>query len=216
MIFGQQPEHEIEVPYEHRHCCWFCGELSHLSVTIPHRGHLVMDCPHPRLIVPSCKECQLLAYKAKVDCIWQVLNFVKEQLIHRYRKDLAIGLNWTPQELAESEFEGGNFSGFQQSAWFMFEVAKERVNYMSWQLVLHGTEIERIEHKEPFLFDGMQFPSIDEAVKHYCLTFDIKPEYLRQALSQVGKERFAYAVRYCRVLAGATPQEVKAALAIID
>ncbi len=214
-MFGQRPEREIDVPFAHRHQCWFCGEPGDKSFQFPHHAHLVINCPHPSLIVPSCTECLSFAKKSEVNTIWHVYSNVKTQLIYKYRKDLAIGLNWTKQELAESDFEGGNFEGFKRSAWFMYEVAKGRVNFVSWPLVLDGLKVEKELIKEEFVFDGVKYPSIDDAIKHYSVAFDIPIHFLQRVLAITGADRFSYAVRYCRLYVGATPQEMRAALATL-
>jgi len=205
-------ENYIEVPFEKRHQCWFCGEPAGNSFGFPHQGHLVLDCPHPSLTLPSCSECQQLALAVKADSIWQVSIEVKRALINKYQKDLAIGINWTKQELAESQFEGGNFAGFQKSAWFMFEVAKGRVNHIGWPLVLNGIELEVAFEKEAFTFDGICYPSIDDAISHYAKAYYLHAAFFKQVVSIMSKERFADAVRFCRLLVGATPQERGAAL----
>jgi hypothetical protein len=215
-MFGLQPEREIDVPFAHRHQCWFCGEPGNQPFHFPHQAYLVIDCTHPSLIVPTCTECHSLAKKSQVNTIWHVYSDVKTQLIHKYRKDLAIGLNWTKQELAESEFDGGNFEGFKRSAWFIFEVAKGRVNFASWPLVLDGLKVEKELTKDEFSFDGVLYPSIDEAIAHYGLIFDIPIHFFEQVLAIIGIERFSYAVRYCRLYVGATPQEMRAALQQLD
>lgn len=213
--FGLQPEFEISVPFEYRHQCWFCAEPANKAFTFPHSGHLVIDCPHPPLIVPSCKECHAIAASIKKDSIWQVLQAVKAKLIEKYRKDLAIGLNWTKESLAESQFEGGNFEGFQKSAWFMYEVAKGRVNFTPWPIELNGQLLEANFDKAVFCFDGVDYPCVDEAIKHYTLTFDIPINFFKQVLAKVGLDDFSYAVRYCRLFKGGTPQELHAAIKVL-
>tara|TARA_Y100000034_G_C6789325_1_gene353286 strand:- start:208 stop:885 length:678 start_codon:yes stop_codon:yes gene_type:complete len=203
----------IDIPFEHRHQCWFCGEPSHVSFTFPHSGYLVIACPHPTLMVPCCGECHTLARKAQVDDIWRVRQSVKAGLIKRYRKDLAIGISWTQEELANSGFEGGNFEGFQRSAWFMYEVAKDRVNYKAWPLSYRGEDLEEVFVKDSFTFDGVTYPSVDDAILHYAQSFGIKVQVMKKALAITGIEAFADAVRFCRLLVGATPDEIKVALA---
>jgi len=117
----------IDIPFPHRHQCWFCGEPSLNTFTFPHdfplpkyqldisplansqnihryhQGYVVLDCPHPTLKVPSCGECHTLALKVKAVDIWLVTKAVKSKLMQRYHKDLAIGVNWTKDELENSE-----------------------------------------------------------------------------------------------------------------
>lgn len=205
-------DNTIDVPFDCRHQCWFCGEPYNASFTFPHSRHIVLACPHPTLSVPSCTECFAYAMKAEADDIFAVRAQVKQQLISRYRKDLAIGLNWTKEELANSGFEGGNFEGFQRSAWFMYEVAKSRVNFKAWPLSLNGVELAEQFEQSSFLFDGVVYPTINDAIIHYCRVFDIKPTLLTKALAKVGIEQFAYAVRFSRLLVGATPDEIRVAL----
>ena len=205
-------DHLIEIPFNNRHQCWFCGEPSSRYFTFPHQYHLVFDCPHPTITLPCCAECSNAANKAKVRNIWQVEQQVKKYLIKKYKKDLAIGLNWTRAELANSEFEGGNFAGFQKSAWFMYQVDKQRVNYQGWKLVLDGVEIEQEYSSEHFQFDGVCYPSIEEAIEHYSENFSLDSNFLRQILSIIGLNRFAQAVRYCRLYIGSTPDEKSQAL----
>ena len=197
----------IEVPFENRHQCWFCAEPADRLFKFPHQHHLVFDCQHATLVLPSCTECNSAAIKAKVRNIWQVKQQVKKFLVKKYKKDLAIGLNWTQEELANSGFEGGNFSGFQQSAWFMYEVAKNRVSFCGWPLVLDGIELAPDEIDENFHFDGVCYPSIDDAIEHYSENFSLDMAFLRQVLAKLGTASFAKAVRTCRLYLGATPDE---------
>ena len=206
----------IDVPFEYRHHCWFCSEPAGHSFTFPHSAHLVFDCLHETITLPSCLECSRAAHKAEVRSIWQVDKQVKIYLIEKYRKDLAIGLNWTQDELANAGFEDGSFAGFQKSAWFMYEVARDRVNFRGWPLVLAGIEIDNEESNREFRFDGVCYPSIDEAIEHYSLNFDLDLGFLRQVLAKMGPSSFAKAVRFCRLYVGATPNEKSQALREIE
>lgn len=202
----------IDVPFHFRHCCWFCSEPAANEFTFPHQRYLVISCPHIPLIVPSCKECMLLAYKVKADTIWQVNFTVKKMLIKKYQTHLAIGINWTKQELENSDFDGGNFEGFKRSAWFMFEIAKTRVNFKGWPLAAMGIDIEEVFSKETFSFDGVIYPSIDEAIMQYTQNFGLPSGYLKETLNSIGTSEFSQAIRFCRLMVGSTPVERKLAL----
>lgn len=201
-----------ETPFTYRQLCWFCGEPNQYLFSFPHKNWLVLQCPHIPIVVPACKECYQFALLAKVDSIWSVHVHVKQCLIKYYRKDLAIGLRWTEEELASSEFEGGNFEGFQRSAWFMYEVAKTRVSFKPWPLTVKGLLLEYETDKEPFFFDGMRYPSIDDAILHYAKTFDLPLHFLKQVIAIVGENRFSNAIRFTRINVGLTPQEQNIAL----
>jgi len=210
--FGIGNSTEIEVPFEFRHRCWFCGEPSQYGFIFPHEQHVVIACSHPQLTVPSCGECLKIANQPKVDSLSQVRFFVKAELINVYRKDLAIGIHWTPESLAESGFEGGNFEGFQKSAWMMYEIARDRINFPGWPIVYQGVNIDIEQDKEVFVFDGIEYPSIDQAIEHYCKSYDLNKAFFKKVLLIKGSQNFAATVRLCRIYVGATPQERSAAL----
>jgi len=202
----------VDIPFENRHQCWFCGEPSELTFGFPHQYFQVFDCSHPPLSVPSCRECTSLARKSEQHSIWAVANKVKRFLTQTYQKDLAIGINWTKEELANSEFETGNFVGFQKSAWLMYEIAKQRVNYQGWVLSLEGIELDVDHVGTEFLFDGVTYPSVDIAIEHFIETYDLSPWCFKKALSVVGFDKFGKAVKFCRLLIGSTPDEQRLAL----
>lgn len=219
-----------ETPFNKRHCCWFCGEPNNTHFIFPSHSalshyqgdkSLLVTCPHPVISVPSCGECRKLAKKSRVHTIWAVKAFVKQQLIRVHAKDLAIGINWTKQELETSGFEQGNFAGFARSAWFIYEVAKERVNYLGWPLVVNGIELDELQLDEKiieaFSFDGVSYPSLADAITHYAKTFLLDEHYVSEVLQHLGngditESAFARAVRFCRLLVNATPNERKIAL----
>ncbi|GAA0816280.1 hypothetical protein GCM10009111_15800 [Colwellia asteriadis] len=201
-----------ETPFDKRHCCWFCGEPNSGEFTFPDGERSAFNCPHVLLSVPSCDECNKIAKSAAVHSIWQVNHFVKSSLMVRYNKHLAIGINWTEEELATSEFEHGNFAGFARSAWFVYEVARGRVNYQSWPLVIDGVEYYDSEPTLTFTFDDVVYPSLDYAIKHYAKTFFIDRHYFSAVLYKLSKgditpRYFAQTVRFCRLLVNASATE---------
>lgn len=207
----------VETPFQYRHCCWFCNEPAAKVFEFPQYDNYVVSPTHPSLAVRCCSECFGSANKSKVNSIWLVFNEVKRFLIKKYHKDLAIGINWTQEELNNSQFESGNFAGFQKSAWFMYEVAKARVNFNGWPLIINGINIDEAEYSvSRFIFDGVEYPSYEDAITHYAKTFILPKEFFRKVLSITGLEKFAYAVRFCRLLVGATPNEREAALKELD
>lgn len=219
MVYQQHNQHryqyqQVETPFKYRHCCWFCGEPTADSYAFPQYENIVVNCSHPPLTLPCCQECLKPASMSKQQTIWAVLTDVKKFLINNYQKDLAIGINWTKEELANSEFEQGNFAGFQRSAWLMYEIAKARVNFKSWPLVVAGINIEEWNDQasESFLFDGVSYPSIQLAIEHYAKAFDLHREFFESVLLKLGNHNFSQAVRFCRLLVGSTPQERNNAL----
>jgi len=204
----------VEVPFNFRHRCWFCNEPAANDFSFPQTHNVVLTCVHPPLTLPCCKECLLPAQKSKANSIWLVFSDVKKYLIMSYQKDLAIGVNWSKEELENSEFEQGNFAGFKKSAWMMYEIAKERVNFKGWPLVVEGINLEEynIQEIDSFAFDGVIYPSINAAVEHYAKTFNLHKGYFEQVLLKVGQQRFSTAVRFCRLLVNATPEERNSAI----
>lgn len=202
----------IDIPFDKRHHCWFCGEPSEVKFTFPNGNRVVIDCPHPPLMVPCCTECCQIARQVTETSIWSVNYVVKRRLMRKYHKDLAIGLNWTQEELANSQFEGGNFEGFQRSAWFMYEVAQNRVNYLGWPISIDGIELEISTVKTCFTFDGVTYPNVDDAINHYTVNFDLNEAFFKHVLYQLGEHRFSEAVRFCRLQIGSTPSERMSAL----
>jgi transcription elongation factor Elf1 len=207
-----------ETPFDKRHDCWFCGEPNQYVFT--YHNAFEPQANMATLSLPSCKECCQVAKKSIAKAknegayysIWSIKSEVKRYLIHCYRKDLAIGINWTKKELEESEFEHGNFSGFQRSAWFMFEVAKARVNYTSWPLIVDGVTLLDEYQERRFHFDGVDYPNIDQAMLHYANSLSLSLDYFRSVLTLVGNDNFAKAVRFCRLLVASNSLERQQAL----
>lgn len=100
----------IDIPFALRHMCWFCAEPCHHVFEYQAKHHT----PHPSLAVPSCKECLSLAKQHQLTSIWECQIAVKDELMRLYAKHLSIGINWTEQELIDSEFSCNVFTGFKK------------------------------------------------------------------------------------------------------
>lgn len=197
MTFVSYPQ--IDIPFDVRYTCLFCGEPSNGVVNIPFSVDDVDNAPHEPLSAPACTECTSFVKKARCRSIYQYRNAVKAALTRKYQKALAIGANWTEQELAESEFEGAAFEGFKRSAWMMYTMAQERVNYAGWPLCLNGIPLAPDDEAGGFIFDGTEFVSVEHAIEHYIKTFYLDAVLLTELVKALGKDKFGYAVRVSRL-----------------
>lgn len=194
----------IDIPFEFRHICWFCNEPSYCVFKYHARAHT----PHPSLGIPACKECQKLAKKSPLTSIWDCQLAVKDELMRIYAKHLAIGVNWTEQELIDSEFSCKVFEGFKKSAWMMYLIARGRVNATGWPLSVNGVDIDQTHFVVGFEFDGVKYTSLSKAVSHYSQTLGLDRLFFEAILCQVGRQRFSYAIRIARINI-ASPKRVK-------
>ncbi len=189
------PQPLIDVPFDCRHTCWFCAEPSNHQFEY----HATAITPHQSLSIPACKECLKLAKQNQLTSIWDCQIAVKDELMRIYAKHLAIGINWTEQELIESEFSCKVFEGFKKSAWMMYLIAKERVNAPGWPLSVNGIPLDNADYEVGFEFDGVKYGSLSKAVNHYSHTLGLDKLFFEAILSQVGRHRFGYAVRISRI-----------------
>ncbi|MCT7940249.1 hypothetical protein [Shewanella holmiensis] len=195
----------VDIPFEKRHTCWFCDEPCNAELAYWRMAHT----PHPSLTVPTCNECLLLAKKQLLTSIWECREAVKDQLMQRYSQDLAIGINWTEQELEESEFECKIFGGFKKSAWMMYQIAQKRINAPGWVLSIDGEQFDEDplfagSNTLGFEFDGLQFNNLTQAIKHYSAVLALDQAFLQQLVTLLGKDKFAHAVKLARLNIGIT------------
>lgn len=203
---------DIDVPFHFRHHCWFCHEPAALRLLFPTNAEDIRESSHLAIALPSCRECHVIAKKTGTNSIFQCRQKVKSALMKRYEKDLAIGKNWTQQELADSGFEGGNFEGFAKSAWFMFEVARDRVNFSGWPLWCNGEQIFDDSLGKKFIFDGVTYIDVNQAIDFYVKTYDLNQSFFIDVIKTVGVDKFSYAIRYARIFVGCSHNARKDAL----
>ncbi|UXI02652.1 hypothetical protein [Photobacterium sp. TY1-4] len=200
----------IDVPFEYRHTCWFCGEPYFESYAfMPSPNYEQQAAP---VLLPCCEECYGFCHGLKVSGLDLLRDKVKEKLHRKYEQHLQIGVNWTREELAASEFEGKALEGFRESAWAMFEIAKERVNYSGWPLTIDGLPVAGLTARFQIEFDGIVYTSLAHATEQLAQAYAIPQSYLAQVLEVVGRQRLAYAIRFAKSTGGASEEEREASI----
>ncbi|MEZ9929067.1 hypothetical protein AB4402_15195 [Vibrio breoganii] len=187
----------IDVPFNHRHTCWFCAEPSNDSVQFPKVASPYLA--HVPLQLPACRECKVIASSCITDSIWDLQLQVNNALMKRYAKHLGIGVNWTKQELEETTLEGTSFKGFTDSAWMMYEIAKGRVDFSGWPRAINGVPLDIIDDSYGYDFDGTRFINFDAAVEFYQKAESLNKYLVDGLVSLLGQDRFAYALRVARL-----------------
>ena len=189
----------IEIPFNCRATCWFCGEPSESQINFPKQSYEETFISHRPLCLPTCKECATIVKRSAFVSLYSYRDAIKKALMVKHQKLLSIGLNWTKQELEESQLEGSAFAGFKESAWFMFEMMQARINYQGWDLVVNNQKLDIQNEQEPFEFDGTIYSNLDTAVEHVTKTFYIDEQLFTRVLTVQGKAKFGQVIRLCRL-----------------
>ncbi|MEG3756144.1 hypothetical protein [Psychromonas arctica] len=189
----------VEIPFNYRHTCWFCGEPSDKKIKFPSYEYEINILDHLPLTLPSCKECSSIIKRSAFTSIYHYRDAIKKALTKKHQKTLSIGSNWTKKELEESELEGSAFEGFKRSAWPMFELMQGRINYQGWPLVVNNELLVIDSNNDSFEFDGVLYVSLDDAVSHAVKTFFLDEALFTRVLSVLGKSKFSQAIRLCRL-----------------
>jgi hypothetical protein len=81
----------------------------------------------------------------------------------------------------------------------MYEVAKDRINFAGWPLVLDGVPLAQTLPDTRFSFDGINFSSVFAAIEHYGKAMALDKSFLSGIVAIIGKQRFGYAIRLARL-----------------
>lgn len=189
----------IEIPFNQRSRCWFCGEPNDKLLDFPKYTSEESLLTHAPISLPSCNECAAIIKRSAFTSIYAYRNAIKQALTVKHQKVLAIGSNWSEQELQESELEGSAFAGFKRSAWFMFELMQGRINYPGWPLQVNDVKLPIEQTHHSFTFDGVTYINLDSAVMYATKTFHLDEQLFTRVLSVIGKDKFAQAIRLCRL-----------------
>jgi hypothetical protein len=189
----------IEIPFNDRDRCWFCGEPKDKIINFPTYSSEETLLSHRPICLPSCNECASIVKRSAFSSLYAYRDAIKKALAAKHRKTLSIGSNWTKRELEESELEGSAFEGFKRSAWPMFEIIQGRINFQGWPLVVNNEKLIIEQEHESFDFDGVTYVSLDEAVTHAVKTFHLDEQLFTRVLSVIGKAKFGQCIRLCRL-----------------
>jgi len=189
----------IEIPFNYRHTCWFCGEPDDRHINFPKKEYEINIVTHKPICLPSCKECANIVQRTAFTSIYAYRNAIKQALVKKHQKILSIGSNWTQQELQESQLEGSAFEGFKRSAWPMFEMMQARINYAGWAIIINNDQVIEEKDHDSFEFDGVIYTCLDDAVTQAVSTFFLDEELFTRVLSVLGKGKFSQAIRLCRL-----------------
>ncbi|MDL5029780.1 hypothetical protein QR676_21370 [Vibrio sp. TMPB1044] len=189
----------IDIPFNLRHTCWFCGEPSSNLVEFPKTAQAVAKIGHSPIALPACNECARINYSKNLTSIWSVRDQIKHALIDKYAKHLGIGENWTEQELIDSDFSGSTLGGFGRSAWKMYQIAKQRVDYKGWPLSVDDIPLEVYDETSGFEFDGTRYASINSCIDYFTKAAGVDKELLSQLVYIVSSDRFSYALRIAKL-----------------
>ncbi|MEZ8613380.1 hypothetical protein AB4559_15875 [Vibrio sp. 10N.222.51.C8] len=189
----------IDTPFNLRYTCWFCGEPSSNLVEFPKTVQAVAKIGHSPIALPACNECARINYSKNLTSIWSVRDQIKHTLIDKYAKHLGIGENWTEQELIDSDFSGSTLGGFGRSAWKMYQIAKQRVDYKGWPLSVDDIPLEVYDETSGFEFDGTRYASINSCIDYFTKAAGVDKELLSQLVDIVSSDRFSYALRIAKL-----------------
>ncbi|MCL9775914.1 hypothetical protein [Vibrio methylphosphonaticus] len=186
----------IDIPFESRHQCWFCGEPSNGTLRCPQSiSHVSLH----GIELPVCTECASFVDKRSQMTIWPLRLHIKDRLLNKYAKHLGIGVIWTKEELEQSQLEGAIFEGFRTSAWTMYEIARQRIDFQGWALTVDGNAVESLDDTFFFEFQGTRFLTVESAVAYYVKSEGLDDALLSGLLDIVGKDQFEYGLRITRL-----------------
>ena len=189
----------IDIPFDSRHTCWFCGEPSATSLHFPGTPESNTRLEHVPLTIPACNECNSIHYPSHLNSIWALRSCIRQALISKYTKHLAIGENWTEQEIIDSDFSGAILGGFGRSAWRMYEISKQRVTFQGWVVSVDDLPLDIIDETSDFEFDGIHYSSLHTCIDFFADATDIDKELLTQLVDIVGPSRFNYALKIAKL-----------------
>ena len=189
----------IDIPFDSRHTCWFCGEPSATTLHFPRNAEAGLHLEHALLEIPACNECNSINYPNHLNSIWSLRSCIRQALISKYTKHLAIGENWTEQEIIESDFSGAILGGFGRSAWRMYEISKQRVTFQGWIVSVDDFPLDIIDETSDFEYDGTHYSSLHTCIDFFADATGIDKELLTQLVDIVGPSRFNYALKIAKL-----------------
>lgn len=206
---------KVDIPFNNRHKCWFCGEPSDEFLDYPRRIDFEAK-SHLPISLPVCNECDSLIAKEPTSSIYDLKIKLTHKNLKKYARVLGLGINWTKLELENEQLSGASFIGFNESAWAMYEIAKQRIGFKSWPLTYDGIPFDMIDDSYFFESEDIKFIDVGSAIDHYCDAEGLNKELMRSLTDILGEARFRDVLRVSRTNVDLSRKEVLAVIREIE
>lgn len=192
---------KIDVPYNMRYTCFYCGEfecdLDHVPPTSRYHDFIGIYDSHMPLLVPSCKECNSLLGNTLQKDIYDRFEECKKKLTKKLSRYLRYELLWDEDELEYAGFTG-EFSKFSEAVLKEVRKAKDRLTWEHWPVSIEGVEIENTHFNYYLKLDGKEFKTLDHLLEYVKRVHKVPVKYFEKVLLVVGYAKADYALRVCQ------------------
>jgi len=198
---------EIEIPFEFRNCCFFCGE--------PKYQYSVVTSDSLELSIPSCPDCDSILDKLSYSNLEEARDKIKENLIAKNSDILKIGAHWSKAELNDAEMTG-DLGKFGESAWMTFEIERDRIRFSGWPITVNGVAIDQLSSAHSFEYDGMVFQSRSKMLDFVVDVYDFNNAFFTRVIDLYGDSRIEQAIKFCLVTTVRTSEEMDQAVSDLE
>lgn len=192
---------KIDVPWEFRNICFYCGEFSqhddHVPPTSRYHDFMAMyDC-HPPLLIPACKQCNSLLGDSLQRDIYERFEECKLRLLKKLDKYLMYGNIWDEDSLDYARFTG-DLGKFSKAIVKHAQIAKSRLEWEHWPVSIDGNILEKSEEGYMIKMDGKEFKRLDHAIEYVKRVYKIPALYFEKVINVVGYVKADLALAVCR------------------
>lgn len=191
----------IDVPFELRHTCFYCGDpsdtLDHFPPISRYHDYLGIYDSHPAVVVPSCIECNLLLVDSLQGDIYERFDEAKVRLTKRLAKYLKYSSVWDNDSLADAEFTG-SFRKFADNIIIEASLVKERLEWDHWPITVNGESIYEIRRTESLALDNIKFKRYDHLLEYVKKVHKVPTLYFEKVVEIVGLGKLQFALHYCK------------------
>lgn len=192
---------QIDVPYEFKHICFYCGEsadtVDHVPPVSRYYDYIGLYDKHPAITVPSCMECNLLLSDSLQEDIYGRFDEAKKRLTVKLKKYLKYASIWDENELDNASFTG-DLQRFAENVMIEASVAKERLEWQHWALSIDGAELYNLDDSTWIEVGGMRFKKYDHVLEYVKKVHKVAPLYFEKVVEVVGLSKVDFALHYCK------------------
>ncbi|MFI3244876.1 MAG: hypothetical protein R3Y10_00105 [Ferrimonas sp.] len=168
------------------HTCFYCGCLATEFDYAPPLEHwqafALRGASADNLQVPCCKECHGLLKPCAMGLIQQRREWVQTKLAAKYAKAIRVYLKWTPEELAELDYNLGHSIA---AGLALGEEAYQRSQYVGFAYEIDGATMdESVLKSAPVVVFEQRFSDLKSALIAMSQQYGVKTAQLVDALAQ--------------------------------